>query len=58
MSGVTHLFNAMSQLSAREPGLVGAALQDDRLFAGIICDGSTLIAPVCALPSVARDAID
>jgi len=38
VSGVTHLFNAMSQLSAREPGLVGAALQDDRLFAGIICD--------------------
>src|SRR5712671_6784155 len=26
VSGVTHLFNAMSQLSAREPGLVGAAL--------------------------------
>src|SRR5262245_62265706 len=39
VSGVTHLFNAMSQLSAREPGLVGAALEDDRLFAGIICDG-------------------
>ena len=39
VSGATHLFNAMSQLSAREPGLVGAALQDDRLFAGIICDG-------------------
>ncbi len=39
LSGVTHLFNAMSQLSAREPGLVGAALDDDRLFAGIICDG-------------------
>jgi len=39
VSGVTHLFNAMSQLNAREPGLVGAALQDDRLFAGIICDG-------------------
>ncbi|NEU97543.1 N-acetylglucosamine-6-phosphate deacetylase [Bradyrhizobium uaiense] len=37
--GVTHLFNAMSQLNAREPGLVGAALEDDRLFAGIICDG-------------------
>jgi N-acetylglucosamine-6-phosphate deacetylase len=33
------LFNAMSQLNAREPGLVGAALGDDRLFAGIICDG-------------------
>jgi N-acetylglucosamine-6-phosphate deacetylase len=39
VSGVTHLFNAMSQLSGREPGLVGAALLDDRLFAGIICDG-------------------
>ena len=39
VSGVTHLFNAMSQLTAREPGLVGAALADDRLFAGIICDG-------------------
>ncbi|MEY9459647.1 N-acetylglucosamine-6-phosphate deacetylase [Bradyrhizobium ottawaense] len=39
VSGVTHLFNAMSQLSAREPGLVGAALEDGRLFAGIICDG-------------------
>src|ERR1700754_82741 len=39
ISGGTHLFNAMSQLTAREPGLVGAALGDDRLFAGIICDG-------------------
>ena len=39
VSGVTHLFNAMSQLGAREPGVVGAALWDDRLFAGIICDG-------------------
>jgi len=39
LSGVTHLFNAMSQLTAREPGVVGAALDDGRLFAGIICDG-------------------
>ena len=39
VSGVTHLFNAMSQLTAREPGVVGAALADNRLFAGIICDG-------------------
>ena len=39
MTGITHLFNAMSQLTAREPGVVGAALDDQRLFAGIICDG-------------------
>jgi len=40
IAGVTHLFNAMSQMTAREPGLVGAALADDRLFAGIIADGA------------------
>lgn len=39
MSGVTHLFNAMSQMTPRQPGVVGAALGDDRLYAGIICDG-------------------
>jgi N-acetylglucosamine-6-phosphate deacetylase len=39
VTGVTHLFNAMSQLTAREPGAVGVALDDERLFAGIICDG-------------------
>ncbi|MBX3581815.1 MAG: N-acetylglucosamine-6-phosphate deacetylase [Rhizobiaceae bacterium] len=35
----THLFNAMSQLTNREPGVVGAALDDGRLFAGLIADG-------------------
>lgn len=39
LRGVTHLYNAMSQLSGRAPGVVGAALSDTRLFAGIICDG-------------------
>jgi N-acetylglucosamine-6-phosphate deacetylase len=39
VTGVTHLFNAMSQLTARAPGVVGAALDDERLFAGLICDG-------------------
>ena len=28
LSGFTHLFNAMSQLTSREPGVVGAALDD------------------------------
>ncbi len=36
---VTHLFNAMSQLGNREPGIVGAALEDGRVFAGLITDG-------------------
>ncbi|WEZ86210.1 N-acetylglucosamine-6-phosphate deacetylase (plasmid) [Rhizobium sp. 32-5/1] len=36
---VTHLFNAMSGLGHREPGVVGAALATGTLFAGIIADG-------------------
>lgn len=39
ISGVTHLFNAMSPLAGRAPGLVGAALDHARAFAGIIVDG-------------------
>ncbi len=35
---VTHLFNAMSQLGSRAPGLVGAALQSGDLSAGLIAD--------------------
>lgn len=37
--GVTHLFNAQSQIAGREPGLVGAALMRPELAAGIIADG-------------------
>jgi N-acetylglucosamine-6-phosphate deacetylase len=38
MAGFTHLFNAMSQLTSREPGVVGAAL-DARAWSGVIVDG-------------------
>jgi N-acetylglucosamine-6-phosphate deacetylase len=38
-TGVTHLFNAMPPLSAREPGIVGTALSERRLTAGLIVDG-------------------
>lgn len=39
LTGFTHLFNAMSQLTAREPGVVGAALDDPDSYCGIIVDG-------------------
>jgi N-acetylglucosamine-6-phosphate deacetylase len=35
----THLYNAMSQLNGREPGMVGAALAHRESFCGIIADG-------------------
>lgn len=38
-SCVTHLFNAMSQLGNREPGLVGATLEREEIYAGLIADG-------------------
>ena len=40
--GVTHLYNAMSGLNHRAPGMVGAALEDDAVFAGVIADGHHL----------------
>ena len=36
---VTHLFNAMSPLEHRAPGMVGNALQNGALHAGLIADG-------------------
>ena len=38
-TGVTHCFNAMSQLSSREPGLVGAAMTRPELLVEVIADG-------------------
>jgi N-acetylglucosamine-6-phosphate deacetylase len=39
LRGFTHLFNAMSPLTPREPGMVGAALYDDSTWCGVIVDG-------------------
>jgi len=39
LTGFTHLFNAMSPLTSREPGVVGAALHDKNSWCGIIVDG-------------------
>jgi N-acetylglucosamine-6-phosphate deacetylase len=49
--GVTHLFNAMSQLQHRIPGMVGAALDHGGLWGGIIADGHHVH------PAVLRSAI-
>jgi N-acetylglucosamine-6-phosphate deacetylase len=45
LTGFTHLFNAMSQLTGREPGVVGAALESLDSWCGIIVDGQH-ISPV------------
>jgi N-acetylglucosamine-6-phosphate deacetylase len=37
--GFTHLFNAMSQFTGRQPGMVGAALEDKDSWCGLIADG-------------------
>lgn len=39
LSGFTHLFNAMTPLESRAPGVVGAALEDDQTWCGVIADG-------------------
>jgi len=39
LRGFTHLFNAMSPLTSREPGAVGAALAADGAWCGLIVDG-------------------
>ena len=39
ISGFTHLYNAMTPLQGREPGVVGAALEDPYSWCGVIVDG-------------------
>lgn len=39
MRGFTHLFNAMTPLASRAPGMVGAALEDRGSWFGVIVDG-------------------
>ncbi len=39
VAGFTHLFNAMPPLSARQPGVAGAALAEAGTWCGVIADG-------------------
>ena len=46
VTGFTHLFNAMSPMTHRAPGVVGAALEDETSFCGLIADGRHVSWPV------------
>jgi N-acetylglucosamine-6-phosphate deacetylase len=50
----THLFNAMSQLNSRAPGVVGAALSDPRIICGLIADGEHVHAAACRAAIAAK----
>jgi N-acetylglucosamine-6-phosphate deacetylase len=46
---VTHAFNAMDSFHHRAPGLIGAALLDDRVLCEMIPDGFHLVGPTIEL---------
>jgi len=53
-SGFTHLFNAMSPLQGREPGVVGAALLNNHTSCGLIVDGFHVDYASCQLAIQAK----
>jgi N-acetylglucosamine-6-phosphate deacetylase len=48
-TGITHLFNAMAPLTARQGGLIAAALDDRNVWFGLIVDGVHVDAVVLRL---------
>ena len=54
----THLFNRMSSITSRSPGVVGAVLESDAVAAEIICDGHhvhpSLVSMAIKLKSASR----
>ncbi|MGB1298928.1 MAG: N-acetylglucosamine-6-phosphate deacetylase [Psychrobium sp.] len=48
-TGFTHLYNAMSPMTSREPGMVGAALLNDYATCGLIVDGLHVDYDACRL---------
>lgn len=55
-TGFTHLFNAMSPLQGREPGVVGCALLNDSTQCGLIVDGHHVDYASCQLAIKAKPA--
>jgi N-acetylglucosamine-6-phosphate deacetylase len=57
-SHATHLFNRMSSITSRSPGVVGAVLESEAVAAEIICDGyhvhPSLVSMAIRLKSAAR----
>ena len=51
---MTHLFNAMSGVHHREPGLATWALTDDRVYASLIADGIHVVPEMIALAFAAK----
>ncbi|WDF74792.1 N-acetylglucosamine-6-phosphate deacetylase [Novosphingobium sp. KACC 22771] len=47
--GVTHLYNAMTPLQHRAPGMVGAAFDRDDVYCGLIVDGVHVATPAVRL---------
>jgi N-acetylglucosamine-6-phosphate deacetylase len=56
VTGVTHLFNAMRPMRQRDPGLIGAALDDPRPWCGLIVDGIHVSPTVLRIALAARGA--
>ena len=54
LAGVTHLFNAMPPLAGRDPGVVGAALDDPDLWPSLIVDLFHVSAPSLRIALAAR----
>lgn len=54
LTGFTHLFNAMPPLGGREPGPVGAALDDPEAWAGLIVDLFHVSAPSLRIAIAAK----
>jgi N-acetylglucosamine-6-phosphate deacetylase len=48
-TSATHTFNAMRALDHREPGVLGTVLDDERLYAELICDGIHVAPPLVRL---------
>jgi N-acetylglucosamine-6-phosphate deacetylase len=54
LQGFTHLFNAMSPMESRKPGMVGAALEDDGSWCGLIADGQHIHPTVFSVAVAAK----